>query len=73
MRAARGRSSDADGRWALYVGVDTPPDAGATLDQETAWRLFTKGVTPDEARAGAALSGDVALASQVLRTVSVLA
>ncbi len=63
----------ADGRLALYTGVDTPPDATASLEQETAWRLFTKGVTPDEARQRAVLSGDVALAAQVLRTVSVLA
>jgi uncharacterized protein (TIGR03083 family) len=63
----------ADGRWALYTGVNTPPDATTTLDQETAWRLFTKGVTPDEARSHATLSGDTSLAAQVLRTVSVLA
>lgn len=63
----------ADGRWALYTAVDTPPAAGATLDQETAWRLFTRGVTPEASRAGAVLSGDAALAEQVLRTVSVLA
>jgi uncharacterized protein (TIGR03083 family) len=61
------------GAWALYTGVDTPPDATTTLDQETAWRLCTKGLTPDGARKGATLSGDVALASQVLQTVSVLA
>jgi len=54
-------------------GADTPPDATTTLDQETAWRLFTKGVTPEAARECAALGGDAALAAQVLRTVSVLA
>ena len=63
----------ADGRWALYAGVDTSPDATTTLDQETAWRLLTMGMTPDEARSRTTLSGDVALAAQVLRTVSVLA
>jgi len=58
---------------ALYTGVETPPAATTTLDQETAWRLFTKGTTRDEARERATLLGDVALAAQVLRTVSVLA
>jgi uncharacterized protein (TIGR03083 family) len=60
-------------RWALYAAVSTPPHATTTLDQETAWRLFTMGITPDEARRHATLSGDAARAEQVLRTVSVLA
>ena len=63
----------ANGRWALCTGVGTPPDATTTLDQETAWRLFTKGITPEAAREHATLSGDASLAAQVLLTVSVLA
>jgi uncharacterized protein (TIGR03083 family) len=62
-----------DGRWALYTGVETPPHATTTLDQETAWRLFTKGVTPETAREHATLLGEASLAAQVLSTVSVLA
>ena len=42
-------------------------------DQEAAWHLFTKGITPAAARPHARLEGDPALAEQVLRTVSVLA
>ena len=63
----------ANAAWALYTSVETPPDATTTLDQETAWRLFTKALTPDAARSRATLSGDASLAAQVLRTVSVLA
>ncbi len=60
--------------WGLYTGVDTaPPVATTTLDQDTAWRLFTKGLTPEAARARATLAGDATLAAQVLRTVSILA
>jgi hypothetical protein len=63
----------ANARWALYSGVETPPASTTALDQETAWRLFTKGMSPDKARSRVTLSGDAALAAQVLRTVSVLA
>lgn len=63
----------ADARWALYTGVETPAHATTTLDPETAWRLFTKGITPEAARKHATLSGDASLAAQVLRTVAVLA
>jgi uncharacterized protein (TIGR03083 family) len=60
-------------RWALYAAVSTPSHATTTLDQETAWRLFTKGITPAAARMRVRLSGDASLAAQVLQTVSVLA
>jgi hypothetical protein len=63
----------ADARWALYTAVDTTPHAATTLDQETAWRLFSMGITPDEARPRATLSGDASLAAQVLKTVSIIA
>ena len=62
-----------NGAWSLYEGVDAPPDAVATLDQDTAWRLFTKAITPADARPRAHLEGDDALASRVLETVSVIA
>ncbi|MBI5284818.1 MAG: maleylpyruvate isomerase family mycothiol-dependent enzyme [Chloroflexi bacterium] len=61
------------GRWSLYAGDDAPAAARVTLDQDTAWRLFTKGITPAAARPEARLEGDPALAEQVLQTVSVLA
>jgi len=43
------------------------------LDQETAWRLFTKGISRDEALATAIISGERALGLKVLDTVSIIA
>jgi uncharacterized protein (TIGR03083 family) len=62
-----------DGGW--HLGTDYAGVAAATvaLDQETAWRLFTKGISKDEARARAMTTGDPALAGRVLDTVSILA
>jgi hypothetical protein len=61
------------GAWALYVDVDAPPDASVTIDQDAAWRLFTKGITPAAARERGTFAGDATLAEHVLDTVSVLA
>lgn len=61
------------GRWRMDAGLGHPPDAGVTLDQETAWRLFTKGITPDAARERARIAGDIALGSVALTMVSIIA
>jgi uncharacterized protein (TIGR03083 family) len=59
--------------WALYTNAETPPTATVTLDQETAWRLFTRGIDPAAARERATIAGDAGLGEVALRTVSVLA
>jgi hypothetical protein len=50
-------------------------DAAATVEigQDAAWRTFTKGLTPQEAKESARIEGDGRLAEQVLRTVSIIA
>jgi uncharacterized protein (TIGR03083 family) len=60
-------------RWGLYVGVESEPEAAVSIEQEEAWRLFTKGITPDAARAWCVFEGDVALASKALHAVAVIA
>ena len=60
-------------RWSLYTAIDSEPDASATLDQEEAWRLFTKGITAEAARAWCVFEGDAALASKALDAVAVIA
>ena len=60
-------------RWLLGTGVMDAVRATVTLDQDTAWRLFTQGITRDEARRRATVSGDPALTERVLGTVSILA
>jgi len=60
-------------RWELYRGSPEQPAAQVELEAENAWRLFTRGLSPGEARARAKLSGDAALAAKALETVSILA
>jgi hypothetical protein len=62
-----------NGRWMLETAPEMKPTATVTLDQETAWRLFTRGITKDEARRVAKLEGDLVLAERALDTVSILA
>jgi uncharacterized protein (TIGR03083 family) len=61
------------GRWALERPADDAADATVELDQETAWRLFTKGIAKDEGRQAAHIAGDLVLADRVFDTVSILA
>lgn len=62
-----------DGRWVLVQPLDADADAAVEIGQDVAWRLFTKGLTPQEAKASATLEGDGRLAEKVLRTVSIIA
>jgi hypothetical protein len=48
-------------------------DAEIELDQEIAWKVFTKGIGPSEARRRATLSGDEKLAAHALNTVAIIA
>jgi hypothetical protein len=59
--------------WKLYLGITRAPDAHVTLAQDTAWRLFTKGIGEGMARAQATITGDPRLADPLLRTVAVIA
>ena len=61
------------GRWQLCSDAARAPDASITLPQDAAWRLFTKGMTPDGARKLASIEGDAALAARALEMVSILA
>jgi len=62
-----------DGRWALVQPLDADVNATVEIGQDAAWRLFTKGLTPQEAKGRATIEGDGRLADQVLRTVSIIA
>ena len=59
--------------WNLYLDATWPPDAEVMLDENTAWRLFTKGIGNQQARAQATIVGDQRLGSPVLDMVSVIA
>jgi len=61
------------GNWMLGKTDSSPADASVVLDHETAWRLFTKGISKDEALQKLAFQGDEMLARKVLDTVSIIA
>jgi uncharacterized protein (TIGR03083 family) len=58
--------------WELAVESEIAPVVDVVLPQDTAWRMFTKGVDGGRARQAAAIRGDAALAVPVFRTVSII-
>ncbi len=58
--------------WHLYLGAGDSPTAEVRMDQDDAWRLFSKGLAPEEARRRAQLSGDSALAGKLFETLSII-
>jgi uncharacterized protein (TIGR03083 family) len=60
-------------KWQLYAGKPPRPEAEVVLPEDTAWRLFTKGISGETARGRATLHGDKAMAEQMLRVVSIIA
>jgi uncharacterized protein (TIGR03083 family) len=60
-------------QWNLYVDAQQEPMAEIVIDEDLAWRLFTKGVTKDDARGRVKIMGDEPLALKALDMVSVIA
>jgi uncharacterized protein (TIGR03083 family) len=61
------------GGWSLDADATTPAAATVTMDQDLAWRLFTKGADQENVAQRAVVSGDRSLAEPVLRMVSIIA
>ena len=59
--------------WRFYQGASPDPSAAITLDEDLAWRLFTKGVTRDVARNRITLAGDQSLAESIFEMVAIIA
>lgn len=59
--------------WVLGKPVSEPADASVVLDQESAWRLFTKGISKDEAFQKGTFQGNMQLARKVLDTIAIIA
>jgi hypothetical protein len=59
--------------WRLFVGSDPTAATRVSLDQQTAWKLFSKRLSPDEARRSVQVEGDPRLGQPVLNTLSVMA
>ena len=61
------------GRWELVKESAAEVAARVTIPQEIAWRIFTKGIDRDSARAQIKIEGDPHLASHVLDLTAVVA
>jgi uncharacterized protein (TIGR03083 family) len=59
--------------WRLFVGADPAAATRVSLDQEAAWKLFSKGLSLDEARRVVKIEGDPRLGQPILATLAIMA
>jgi uncharacterized protein (TIGR03083 family) len=59
-------------KWALFEGVAQNPAAEVWMSDDTAWRLFTKGLSPAERASRIRIAGDALLGGRCLDTVAVV-
>ena len=59
--------------WQLYADEASDAVSEVAMDQETAWRLFTKGITKEAAQRSVTIQGDRSLGMRALDTVSIIA
>lgn len=62
-----------NGNWSLYQGRPATATAHIQIDQDLAWRLFTKGVAKAEVRPHIQILGDEAFALHLLNLLSIMA
>ncbi len=60
-------------RWALIEDPGIRAASTVSMDPDTAWQLFTKGISPDQARIAVQVTGDESLALPALSMVAVMA
>lgn len=60
-------------RWLLYTGRDSQGTCRVQIDQDLAWRLFTRGIRTEDARREINMEGNVELGEPVLQMVSIMA
>ncbi|MEP6677129.1 MAG: maleylpyruvate isomerase family mycothiol-dependent enzyme [Ferruginibacter sp.] len=58
--------------WTLTKTLQQIIAAKITLTPETAWKLFSKGISPHEAKQAAEISGNIALAETALTMISIM-
>jgi uncharacterized protein (TIGR03083 family) len=59
--------------WRLYEGAAEQPVAEVVVAEDAAWRLFTRGLSPQSAQDQSVLHGDRVLGQRVLDMVSIIA
>jgi hypothetical protein len=62
-----------EGDWRLYEGLADHVDAEVLIDADIAWRLFTKGLSQDQAREKMTFVGDPSLGLKILDMRSIIA
>ncbi|MDZ4680748.1 MAG: maleylpyruvate isomerase N-terminal domain-containing protein [Saprospiraceae bacterium] len=62
-----------DGRWTLVDKFYETPAASLAIEPDTAWKLFTKAMTPEMTRKKAEIKGDAKLAAVALGLIAVMA
>jgi uncharacterized protein (TIGR03083 family) len=60
------------GAWKLIASPAGNKISEVTIPQEIAWRIFTKGIAPDEARTQVQTVGDAAVGLHILKTISIV-
>ena len=65
--------AQADEGWSLFTGSPPEPSTRVTLGQETAWKLFSKGLTADQARHSIRIEGDASLGRPMLGALAIMA
>ena len=59
-------------RWTLHAGEAPSPAATVTVDADSAWRLFTKGLPREEAERRVRIAGERRLGEPVLGTLAIM-
>jgi hypothetical protein len=62
-----------DGRWSLWSGPDANAETFVSIPADVAWRAWTKGLRPDEARARMEIRGNEAMAWRLASFVAIMA
>jgi hypothetical protein len=59
--------------WQLFSGRTPQAACRVRIEQDLAWRLFTKGANPEDAHDQVQIEGEVALGRPILEMVSIMA
>jgi uncharacterized protein (TIGR03083 family) len=59
--------------WRLFSGTGDAPNCRISMDQDTAWRLLTKGLSGDQAVSRITVAGDKTLGQPIFGMLSVIA
>ena len=59
--------------WRLFAGSDGSAGTRVSLSQDTAWKLFSKGLSPEQAQRNIRMDGDLRLGQPLLGALAIMA